>query len=677
MRRDASPRDGGDGDAGRSSAVRLRTSTGECSSAHRRNATTWSLLPSTTPPAAPPRQQAHRPLAERALSSAGYATSTPGVTVIAASDLAGGAPERRVVRILRSGEELDGALRGGLLDEWRSLAAADPRASLFQAPGWCLAWYQAYHATYRPFVILVRDGETLVGIVPMAVHVATGQFDFASGSSADYRDIVAMPAYREAVVAALVDSYVEERFPNVLSVGWIDPASDTPALLASVCATRGLRTVTRTHACWRWFPPAPDKSKGQRGLNWYKRQGSVRLTVVSDLESWSAFKDEFYRQHSLRQLQAGRERPFDDPVRRSFYDALFGSDDVQTQVTGFYSNDRLVAAHVGVVWRDVLLLGAPAIRIEDEQRSPSLVLFSWIIENAQALGLRGFDLTIGDTDFKRRMGNHRVDLTVVEVHRSAATFAADRARRILTGSAKRLVTRLAGDDAWKGRVMPAVDRAAVMVQRIRERGLARTIKLSLAAAVASIHERRVGLVLTVTPDAVTRVAPRLKPGESFEVHDNTPEDLLAWNGESIAVAREIAYVARVYGRTRTSKRSLHTICINGALAGWGYSYLPTEPAALSETPGVTLAFDDGAVSLYGFYVLPEFRGRGLYQALLSEILERRFAAGATIAYIGVVESNTASRVAIERVGFRVRYRNHFWRLFSGQVTTADRQVGTG
>ena len=63
----------------------------------------------------------------------------------------------------------------------------------------------------------------------------------------------------------------------------------------------------------------------------------------------------------------------------------------------------------------MLMLGPPSIRLEDEQRSPAVILLSWIIQNAESLGLKGFDLTIGDSDFKKRLGNQCVQLTMVEL----------------------------------------------------------------------------------------------------------------------------------------------------------------------------------------------------------------------------------------------------------------------
>jgi CelD/BcsL family acetyltransferase involved in cellulose biosynthesis len=569
---------------------------------------------------------------------------------------------------------LEVALAAGLLDEWRQLAEDDPKSSLFQAPGWPLAWYRTSAASFAPFVIEVRSDGRLVGLVPMSVERATGEFDFAGRSSADYRDILALPAHRGEVVAALVAAYRVGGYRNVLSVGWMDPASDTPELLASVCREAGLPVTSRTHPCWRWFPPPPAKPNGHKFLNWYKKHGTVRFEVIQTMEQWQSFREEYFLHHSLRQLQTGRGQAFDDPARRAFYDELFASPDVQSHVTAFYAGERLVAAHFGKVWRNVLHLGPPAIRLEDEQRSPAVVLLSWIIQNAESLGLAAFDMTIGDTDFKRRLGNRRFELTTVDVYPSQRAFVKARAVRGTVESVKAVVTRLGGASAWKARVLPLAERAGFALERLRERGVVRSIVLGAQALAHRVYERRVGLVFTVRPGAFITHSPKLAPGESWEVHDNRPEDLLAWNGASVGTAAIIGQVARNYGRTRSANRTLHTVLVNGRLAGWGFSYVPETDCELTETPGVRLQFEAGAVSLYDFHTIPEFRGRRLYQALLAEIVRRRFAEGAQVAYIAVLEANTASRVAIERVGFTVRYRNVSQGIFSGRIVTADRRA---
>ena len=572
-------------------------------------------------------------------------------------------------RAITSLAALESALAEGLHEAWHGVIERDPIASLFQTTGWCLPWYRAYADAFDPYVIVVSSGDRVVGVVPMAVDRATRELVFASNAMADYRDIAALPGCREQVVEELVRHFLDGGFAKTLQIGWIDPKSDTPALVAKICAARGLRHTVWHQPCWRWFPPAPAKPSAQKFLNWYKRNGAVSFDVIDSEPAWERFREEYYRQHTLRQIQAGRQPSFDDRRKAALYEELFHSTEIQPHVTAFSVDGRMLAGHFGYVWRGVLLLGPPSIRLEDEQRSPAVILFSWIIQNAESLGLKGFDLTIGESDFKKRLGNQCVELSMIEIHPSTRGYYLQRARGAAVAAAKNAVEKAAGPEAWKKRVKPAAAWLGYKRERLREMGLPLALRTAAAEAKARVYDRRTGLVYSMTPEQLQPVAPALNAGESVEIHDNRVEDLLLWNGESLHTSSLLTHCARTYSRIRAMGRTFHTIVVNGRLAGWGYSYRPDGPAELTETPGATLEFVEGAVSLYDFHVLPEFRGRRLYQALLTDILRKRFEEGASRAYITVLESNVASRKAIERVGFRLVRRNFYARTLTRQSLT--------
>jgi len=564
---------------------------------------------------------------------------------------------------------LEAALSNGLLREWRRVVDEDPLASLFQSPGWCMPWYRCYQREYDPYVIVVNGRRGLVGIVPMAVDRGTGELAFASNTMADYRDIVAVPRSRATVVSELIRCYLAGRFPNPLEIGWIDPASDTPALIADLCRQRGLKYTTRHHPCWRWFPPPPQKPSAQKFLNWYKRRGNISFEVVDSEAAWARFREAYYHQHSLRQIQAGRKTAF-DARKAEFYEHLFHSQELQSHVTAFRVDGTMLAGHFGYVWRGVLLLGPPAIRLEDEQRSPAMILFGWIVQNASDLGLAGFDLTIGDSDFKKRLGNTCVELTAVDVYGRPRDYHLQAIRSHAISVAKKAVAAVGGEDAWKTKIKPAAAWLDYKRLRVAEMGVPAAIRMALGGASSTVYERRIGQVYSMTPRQLRPVEPRLEVGEHYDVHDNCVEDLLLWSGTSPSTASAITACARSYARIRNLGRSFHTILINGKLAAWGYSYWATEPANLTETPGAVLDFEADSVSLYDFHTIPAFRGRRVYQALLTHILEKRFAEGAARAYITVLESNTASRIAIERVGFQLMRENHYRRLLQRRSLTS-------
>jgi CelD/BcsL family acetyltransferase involved in cellulose biosynthesis len=482
---------------------------------------------------------------------------------------------------------LERELNEGLLGAWKGLVHADPLASCFQSPGWCLPWYRSYHDEYDPFVVVVETEGVLAGVVPLAVRRGTREIGFATGTMADYRDIVAAPEHRATVVDELIRVYLDTRFTTPLQIGWIDPASDTPALVAAACGARHVRFRAWQQPCYRWFPADGENlnkkfSRIRTHLNHFKRLGNVTFEVIERQDDWASFRDAFFQQHSLRQLQADRAVTFDDPRKRRFYDRLFDSETVRTHATALRLDGEQLAGHVGFVWRDVLMLGAPSISLEHEPRSPALVLLSWIIQNAATLGLKGFDLTIGDTEFKRRLGNQRVEVTSIEVYGSRAAFYAHAARRRAIQLAKAGVQRVFGEHAWDDRVKSAIAAASSRLQVPHG-----------ASAKRPDSARSLGTIELAAADLDQAT---LYPGQ---LRENRIEDLLLWTGEDPATVRATRECARVYARQRAAGASLHTLIDGDRLLGWCFLLPPSEGAAqitvLKVTPDMQVA--DGARTL--------------------------------------------------------------------------------
>lgn len=479
-------------------------------------------------------------------------------------------------RCLTTLPALERDLHAGLLAEWTQLVQLDPMASCFQTPGWCLPWYRAYHDEYDPFVVVVSSGGRLAGLVPLAVHRASGAVSFASGTMADYRDIVARPECRAAVVAELLRVYRGAGFPNPLQIGWLDPASDTARLVAAACRQQGLRFSSWQQPCYRWSPVAGENltkkfSRVRTHLNHLKRRGEVRFDVITAADDWRAFRDAFFQQHSLRQLQADRQVSFDDPRKQRFYDRLFDGASPRTHVTALRVDGELVSGHVGLIWRDVLMLGAPSIALEHEQRSPALILLAWVMQQAQALELRGFDLTVGDTEFKRRLGNSCVRVTMIEVYARRRDYYARDLRSRAVAIAKGVVAAAAGADAWKVRVKPALDESARRLADVRATGW-RALRQARQSPGTLTEE-----IVALPPD---QGVPRV-----IDVHDglwrqNHVTDLLLADPADALRARSIRHAARSYSRQRAAGATLHTLLSGKELVAWCFAQPPDDRGAV-------------------------------------------------------------------------------------------------
>lgn len=525
---------------------------------------------------------------------------------------------------------LELALDRGLLREWNQVVADDPFSSVYQSPGWCVPWYRNYQDAYEPHLVIVRSAGAVVGIVPMAVEKASGALVFASEAMADYRDIVARRGYRDAVVAALIQDYLAGGFQGPLRIGWIDPASDTPALAAAASSRLGLHHTIRYQPCWRWFPVEGENlqkkfSRVRTHLNHFKRQGDVVFDVITSPREWARFAGEFYRQHSLRQLQASREVSFDDPRKQRLYAALFEAGDVRLHVTACRVKGRMISGHIGLIWRDVLLLGAPSINLEDENRSPALILMAWIIQNAAELGLAGFDLTIGESEFKRRLGNRCVELAMVEIYGRARDYYTERVRDEAVKRAKDVVEVVLGDDAWKTRVKPAVAAAAHKWRRAAELGPRAAI---VRAASTVLGGQVPEMAYTLTPGMLHQPVGDALPAEH---HENHVEDLLRWSGPSAGANAAINGCARSYSRNRAAGHTLHTLLVGARLAAWCYG---------------------DAETIYDVFALPGADARAC-ETLIRTVLRGQFASGAERVRAVVSEDARRLRTTLAKMGFQI------------------------
>ena len=547
---------------------------------------------------------------------------------------------------------LEEALAAGLMGQWQRLVAQDPRASFFQSPEWCVPWYRCYAEAFEPHVLVVRGSSGIVGLVPLSVQRDTGELTFASNAMADYRDIVALPAYRAAVVTALIRYYLAGRFSHPLHVGWLDPASDTPALIRAACDTAGLLYTARHQPCWRWFPVEGENlnkrfSRIRTHLNHFKRQGEVSFDRIATSAEWAEFRDPFFKQHSLRQLQAGRPLSFHDPRKQRLYDLLFACPDVQLHVTALRGGSRLLAGHVGVVWRDVLMLGAPSINIEEEHRSPAVILLAWIIQNAASQGLSGFDLTIGESEFKKRLGNQCVELTMMEIYGGRRQYYVDAARARGVAAARRAVAAVAGAPAWERRVKPAAASLGERWRQVGERGVRGAAREAWRWIAQSVSHRR-GDVLYAAASG------DLRPGEvpaaaAFALHENTVDDLLLFAGAPAAAEAAISACARSYARLRAAGHTLHTLVSAGALTAWCWSEARESPAAASGTESA----DPQTAAIHGVDAVPAWKTADVYRTLLGAVARQRSAEGAARITIAAGDGDAALRVAAESLGFRV------------------------
>jgi CelD/BcsL family acetyltransferase involved in cellulose biosynthesis len=117
-----------------------------------------------------------------------------------------------------------------LLPEWTELFGQDDRATPFQSPVWSRAWARHFAGAARPWIVTVRDGGRLVGLLPLWRERVCGlRLLRVSGEPADYCDILALPAVRDEVEVTAARHLLSRRDQwDALILGQLLPGSGMP-----------------------------------------------------------------------------------------------------------------------------------------------------------------------------------------------------------------------------------------------------------------------------------------------------------------------------------------------------------------------------------------------------------------------------------------------------------------
>ena len=76
--------------------------------------------------------------------------------------------------------------------------------SPFVLPGWLNAWWQVFGAGYEPLVLVVREGDEIIGIAPLKIKDGVASL-IGDNSVCDYLDFIATSGKEDAFARAMLD----------------------------------------------------------------------------------------------------------------------------------------------------------------------------------------------------------------------------------------------------------------------------------------------------------------------------------------------------------------------------------------------------------------------------------------------------------------------------------------
>lgn len=337
-------------------------------------------------------------------------------------------------------EQLDGRLSSAsgisvdFLRDWRQAALrlnAGHRTA-FQHGYWLGAWYGAFHGV-APLIAVVTDTATAkdIALVPMFSHSRRGirVVEFADlGVSDNNAPIVACDASfdavgAEAVSAALVDGlralpdrFDLLRFKKMPSYVGAKPNPLVSLGRAGSCSLNGNLVLTGDD--YADYQASIKRMQMPRCWRVFSRHAGARFEIATDIARAHELLDVMDIQQQERMQLLGSRFVLNDAAHARFYRdvARQGVAESFAVVAALVCDEGIVATTFGVRYGATYYL----LRIGHAGKpwancSPGLLVTERTMAALHAQGVRRFDLSIGNHDYKRRFGAEPVPLTDVSV----------------------------------------------------------------------------------------------------------------------------------------------------------------------------------------------------------------------------------------------------------------------
>ncbi len=528
------------------------------------------------------------------------------------------------------------------LDHWRNLHGRCPHATAFQSPGFVRAWYRAYCAQWQPVVAQSEqvNGE-LAGLWLLAYDPVAGVLAHAGTHQAEYQVWLALPgldagflaaAWKELKQALAFSALVFKYLPNAA-------LADTLATVDGMQECAKIRSHRRpllnldADAVKASFSKKSNKSR----VNRLKRLGKIEFRRLTDPAELDVFFDKLIAFYDFRQGAINSTTPFrEDRHKRAFHRALLADADSGAYVTvtlldgepiaAFWGSDSGRGVHLGMLFYSPLLA----------EHSPGKLHIMDLSAQLLRDGKQVLDLTPGGDAWKDRFANAH------DAVAEAVVYASTLARRRADG--QEYLLHLARRCAAAAGVSTATARSfAARLVRVRPAQVIR--KLSAWTTIdREFRVYRATRSLAASQQADERVRCNALP------------DLLSFEPGEPWQSRD-GFLSSALERIENGTRA-YTVCIDDRLAhvGWLTHGLQSYMTEVKQS----MTFPVGSVALFDFYSHPDFRGRGLYRATISHMLQQAFADEAiAYAYISVLADNAPSRHVIEKIGFEYQ-GSYFW-----------------
>jgi CelD/BcsL family acetyltransferase involved in cellulose biosynthesis len=335
--------------------------------------------------------------------------------------------------------------------QWNSIVLQTSQPQVFYTCEWALAMQASYAAFVTPLLLLGYDGDELVGVASLATDRAGKKISFLAGSTADYCDFPAWPAWQDQFIEA-VFAQVARRKPEKVVLANFPSDSQNFASIRRAAKAHGFYIFARpAYTCAQVELGAAEqreklrttvarKQMLQRKLRALENAGEIK---IDHLKSWPSIEPvlrDFADAHAARFKHTGRVSSLATLERRQFLEELARrfSDSGTVTLSVLSVNGQPIAWNCGFQFCGSWFWYQPTFDSAWQSYSPGYCLLANIILDAcDNRDINVVDLGLGDEEYKDRFRNAARHTLYVTMAQSRITHLQEVARYRAAAALKR------------------------------------------------------------------------------------------------------------------------------------------------------------------------------------------------------------------------------------------------
>lgn len=322
-----------------------------------------------------------------------------------------------------------------LKNDWKDIFEKSGTKNIFVSWEWCSLWVKHCRENQELLVLIVKDGEEVIGIAPLMV--SNGSFlifgrsvvSFLGGDIADYMDFLILRNNKE-VIRIIINFLIKLTNWGIIDFKRIPESSPnlTPIkeCIAELRYPYGARIscinhIVRIKGGWDDYYRSVSKGLKQdirTAHNKFKLLGEISFETYNE-NTLDELLDVLFALHKKRHIYKIGQSLFEREANRDFfYDlALAFTRLGWADISALKINNRIISAVFAFKYNGVFYYWVPAFDPEVIKYSPGKVHIHTLLKNCFEQNFKEFDFMRGDEEYKFKWANNTLNNYELKVYR--------------------------------------------------------------------------------------------------------------------------------------------------------------------------------------------------------------------------------------------------------------------